>query len=92
MKSPKARFLDDKPAVNFHADLVVSDVFLKAINASMLQMTFINGIGRVDAATASAAHYKMQGAQEFLGILLTLADLPTKLPEKKEPDNLNWNA
>ncbi len=91
MKSPKAKFLEDKTAANLHADLVTSDVFIKAINASLLQMNFLTSNANGDLNRAAAAHYMHQGALEFIRILLTLSD-PPRLPKDKESDNLNWNT
>jgi hypothetical protein len=91
MKPPKSKFLEDKAACNFHADLVMSDAFVKAINTALLQMSFLTTNANGDMNRAVAAHYMHQGALEFVRILLTLAD-PPRPPAPKEADNLNWKT
>lgn len=85
MKSPKRAFQETKEAKAF-LDLATSPVFLKAIDAAMLQMQYSASQAN-DHMTAAANCFRMDGARRFAEILLKIADPETPAPRDRG-DNL----
>lgn len=85
MLTPKKTFKDSPHAKGWQS-VCDSTQFQLAVTAAKLQMDF-NAIRAPDMATAAARHWKMEGATEFLNILMNLTrpDVPDKKPLK---DNL----
>jgi len=73
--APKARFLKT-PHAKLHADIVVTESFQSACEAAMLEMQ-VGLPAATNPANGWDAHSRMQGAKDFLYILLNLAE-----PEK----------
>ena len=73
--SPKKRFMENLIAAKIHRDLVTDESFLKAIESSLLQLQAeLPKVGAGDMATAAANHYRMDGAREFVRVILNLAE------------------
>jgi hypothetical protein len=88
--SPKVRFLEQKPFVTSHQDVVLSAPFLAAADAALLQL--ISDLpDTTDPTMAAAAYHRILGARQYLRMLETVADSPKPLPPKRSLDNLNRN-
>lgn len=90
IESPQQRFERDKAAFDKHHDLVVSDSFLRAVDASLLKL-LMETKPTDDAQQALAGFHRMTGAVKFVQTLLTLTEKPKEPPKTAEP-KLNWNA
>ncbi len=73
IRSPKSRFHDKAGDVSRLAELVATPEFLHAVDTAMCQ--FIHTMPMVkDAHGSMAMAHKIEGANEFVKELLTLAD------------------
>ena len=90
LATPKTRFMEDKAAANSLADLVTESIFIKAIDAALLQMSH-EAMFTKTIEQAAIANHRLQGALAFVRILTTLADMPKPMPEQ-ESGNLRWDA
>lgn len=83
MINPKERFQKSPYAKQF-SDLTASEAFHQACEASLIQMSLNMARGN-NLSEAWDHHSRLQGAKEFLEILLTLSDPVTehaRLPSK----------
>lgn len=90
IRSPKLRFHDRKDDVNWLAELVANPRFTQAADAAMAQMVYKQPANK-DAQSAISMGHRVEGAQEFLGVLLTLADVPEPISRQNIgnlPDNV----
>lgn len=85
--SPKTRFLQNKLESEAHAKLMASALFEKAADAAMLQ-TALNLPIATASDVATANYCRIQGAQLFLSILMTLGD---PIPERPTPPDASLN-
>lgn len=85
----KQRFLENKAAVEAHAELTASNSFRSACDAAMIELS--NSLGSAsDMNHAAANAYRMEGARAYLQKLLTLADSE---PERRTTEkHLNYKA
>jgi len=85
--SPKERFQQNVVDAKAFAAIAHSELFDRATDAAMLQ--FVNGLGYTqDQLSAVASAYRLQGAQQFLAVLTTLAD--SKLAPTPPSDRLDY--
>lgn len=70
-----------------HHDLVDSESFGRGIDFALLQYQSQLNSRTVDAITASAAGFKLQGVLEFIAVLRNLADKPIESVRRPD-DNL----
>lgn len=98
--TPKQSFLGNKELVAAHARVVEQPSFQQACNLVLLQymQAMPNGLSDFSSATAlahasaaSANYYKLEGARQFLTLLLTIHEPPPRanVAEKRE---LNYRA
>lgn len=88
--SPKDRFLQAKDDASAHAKLMSSALFEKASDLAMLQ-TRLNLPICTNIEQSAANNYRMQGAEQFLLVLMTLGD-PRPEVAKLPDTSLNYNA
>lgn len=88
--SPRERFLLDKEAAKAHAAMMASTLFERASDAAMLQVQ-LNLPSAPNSESASANFYRIQGAQLFLGILMTIGD-PSIIVHDKPKHDLNYDT
>lgn len=86
--SPKQRFLLNTRLVKDYVGILDNDAFHQTIDFALLEYQSAVSRQAVDAITASAAGFKMQGALEFLQILKSLPDTAVS-PRRKDLDNLH---
>lgn len=87
-----------RPAENFRTkskenkwawnDLVATNQFQEAVTAALAQMA-VNNNSPPDLATAASWHFRMEGAKQFIGILMSLNDSQAKPQPVK---GLNYNV
>lgn len=87
--TPKARFCEDKKRAASHRDLVVSNNFLSASEAALLEM--IEDMAKsTEPAVAIAGYNRIVGAKQYMEKLANLAEVPK--PVARNTDyNLNHN-
>lgn len=90
--SPKARFLDAPLHITKHRDMLQLPEFDRAITFALLEFQAILSKGPLDFNTCAASHLRIQGAQEFIGILRNLAEAPTTLAVERRDGNLDHKA
>lgn len=73
-----------------HASMMAQPSFEMASDAAMLQ-TRLNLPLATTTEQAAANHYRMQGAENFLLVLMTLGD-PFPLPPEPPKTDLNYEA
>ena len=86
--SAKQRFLQDANRAAVHRELVVSDKFLIAAEAALLQVVADLPDSSSDPNVAVAGFNRVLGAREYLKALLNLAEQP-RVPSRTESFNLN---
>lgn len=87
----KQRFQQDKHASEAHFNMVASENFMRAVEASLCEMMKLSR-GAKDNEESAIANYKLDGAFEFLTIFTKLADVTKEVKEKPAPANLDWKA
>ncbi len=87
----KKRLLADKELVVAHRDLVVSENFLRAAEAALVD-SIMNTDDTDDPVVAAGAFHRIMGAKQFLKALLNIAETPTAPPRVPLPLNLNHHA
>lgn len=86
--TPKARFLQNKPAVGFWLNLVADPLFRAGLDASLLQLE--EALRDTDELSVAASKfYRLRGAKELERILLSL---PLPAVEQPEVDDLNLRS
>lgn len=86
IRSPRERFIEDKAQALSHAELCVNGSFVRAVDAALLQ--YIRDIPPASDAHRSVTNSaKIEGATEFVRVLMTLAD-PSPPNRKRPSDNL----
>jgi len=87
--TPQKTFAETAKSMNWRwQDTVDSVQFQSAANAALVQMAINNG-NPPDMASAAAYQWRMEGAKQFLGILMGLV-APAPQGRKQEPvANLN---
>lgn len=85
---PQLRYRKRAEVASAHRDLVVSDRFLAAADAALLQ-TVMNLPDTTDPAEAAANWHRVAGAREFLRTFINLGEQPVVLPPKPKPGNLD---
>jgi hypothetical protein len=84
--SPKERFQLNVPETKQFAGMVHCDLFERAADVAMLQFVENQGYTQ-DQLSAVASAYRLQGAQQFKTILMTLGDLkPAPTPTSDRLD------
>lgn len=91
---PKAEFMQSEPFMKAHRNMVDAEVFQRGIKTAMAQYTRVmcqiapSSMDSPNQLQASAMCFqRIQGANDFLNILLNLAETPA-IPTKRDPDNL----
>jgi hypothetical protein len=84
--TPRLRFQENKEYTTFHKELVVSDRFRAAAEASLLQ-TILAQPETDDPVVSAANWHRLEGARAFLKTLLNVAESSRTLPDKP-PQNL----
>jgi hypothetical protein len=84
MTTPKQQFAKH-PYHGAFLDLTASDDFTAAVNFAMLQFVQEQQTPGNDPAACYSNSSKLEGAKQFMRILLTLADPPNK-PTEIKPD------
>jgi len=79
--TPRQQFQAVEGARKRHADLITRAEFQIALDHAMLEYVYQQSKEVSDNSTAVA--YRLQGAQQFLSVFLSLANLPT---ESTRPD------
>jgi len=90
IRSPQARFQDNKTARAAHAELCNNPAFLEALDAAVLQYHHDLPSAK-DAHTSVTNSAKVEGVGEFVKVLLTLADVAPARPARVSsnlPDNV----
>lgn len=88
--SPKARFLNYKPFVDSHRELIQKPELQRGIDFSLLEMQLRQSEKVSDGNSAAAANYRMEGALEFVRTLKTLAEVqvvPKRVPSEGDIDH-----
>lgn len=89
-RSPRERFQENQPESTAHAELCVSPAFLRAVDAAMLQfMRELPSCKEPHGSIVNSA--RVEGAQDFVKTLLTLADKSPEQP-KRISSNLPGNV
>jgi hypothetical protein len=83
-------FQRDAKAASQHGETVLNPAFQMACQMALSQFQFLQG-PMPDMSTSAAVAWKLQGAREFLNVLLSLHDKPTA-QETKKNDGLNYDA
>jgi len=83
----KTRFLEQKPFAAAHRELVTSESFQRACEAALTEMV-LNKPAAKTHEEAVAFNYAIEGATTFLKLLLNIAEIPAKPPERPS-SNLN---
>lgn len=83
--SPKQRFLDYKPFVDAHRDLIPRPELQRGIDFALQEMVWEMTASDVDGNTAARNHYMLKGAREFVRVLKNLAERPM-LPKRMASD------
>jgi hypothetical protein len=71
--TPKIKFLDNPDYVRLHQELVVSDRFRAAVEASLVEQIMALPSTH-DHNEAAAAYYRIMGARDFISHLLNIAE------------------
>lgn len=86
IRHPRERFIEDKALALSHAELCVNGGFIRAVDAALLQ--YIRDMpSATDAHRSVTNSAKIEGANEFIKVLMTLADPPPQR-QKRPTDNL----
>jgi hypothetical protein len=85
--TPKKAFLENKAFAAAHRDLVVSDQFRVALEASLIEQVMALP-NTYDPGEAAAAYYRIVGARDFVQHLLNIAEQPKSAPTTP-PANLD---
>lgn len=85
--SPKQRFLQSKSLVSAHRSILDRPEFEVVCDYAMLHYQYLLSGKTVDAITASAAGFKLQGALEFLAVLRNLSETTPPI-QRRIDDNL----
>ncbi len=86
--TPKQRFLANKKAVEMHNANFSTDPVQNSINTALLQyQRRLGAMDSTDVVSCSAFYNRLKGAQEFVGILLNLAETP-EAPAVERPGTL----
>lgn len=84
--TPKKDFQGKKQFADAHRELVVSTQFREALNASLLE--YVSSVSGSPPEDAAANYYRIQGAREFVQVLLNIAE-QAKSPPSPLPTNLD---
>ena len=84
--SPKATFVKG-PSAQQWTDVASSQLFLAAESAAMLEMQSKGGYSKTQDQ-AAARQFQMEGAREFLSILMNLTTPPPETPKQTDSGNL----
>ena len=87
--TPRQRFQTNTAAVSAHRDLIASRAFELAADFATLQYQTELNTAPPDANGAAARFYKALGAAEFLFTMRNLAESPSPIAPRKDPDNLD---
>lgn len=85
--TPRTKFQENKAYLQSHQELVVSDRFRCALEASLVEMVLSMPM-TYDAVEAAAAYNRIMGARDFVAHLLNIAEGP-KEPKTPQPLNLD---
>lgn len=88
----KAQFQKNDLLAKAHRELVVTDAFQVAVEMALLQYQaslHSDITPNVSAADAALKFQRLEGAQDFVKILLNLGE-PTPLPKKQPETGLNY--
>lgn len=87
--NPKKDFCENSGYRKAWADVADSQTFSAAVTAALIiQQQSLNNIP--DMASAAAAAWRMEGAKQFMSILMNLAEVSPPAPEIKPGQNLTW--
>lgn len=88
--TPRPRFQENKVFCSNHKELVVSDQFRAALEASLIEQVMALP-NTYNADEAAAAYYRIVGARDFIHHLLNVAE-QSKTPPERPPANLNHSV
>jgi hypothetical protein len=91
--SPRSEFLSSADAVKAHHELIESPALAVALEVTMSEMQRRAAVG-TDATNfnqCAASHLRMLGAQEFMDVLLNLAETEVAKP-RQDNSNLPGNV
>lgn len=86
--TPKERFQAEAKNIAQHHGLVDSPAFDRGSDAALCEYCRVLAKGVVNAESAIAAGYKLQGAVRFLDHFKTLAEQPQAEPQRPNTDVL----
>ena len=79
--TPKARFLANKDAARIFGDIAASEPFQRAAEVALAEMLMRKPAAK-DAQESPALGYALEGAREYLSILMSIAEAAPKLPDR----------
>lgn len=90
---PKTRFLEQDPKVlEAYLSTLGSDQFMKAAEASLLQLVVNTKPVSSDIHCAAAAWNQVEGARRFLDMLLSIAEKPVPVSREKPGYELSYTS
>lgn len=90
IRSPKARFQDNAAVVTEHVELMAKPSFLHAVDMAMCQFVHDHPMVK-DAHGSMAMAHRIEGANEFLKVLMSLGD-KNESPKRVSVGNLEGNV
>lgn len=91
--TPKQEFLLNTAAVKAHRELMDNPRLRLSFATALLQFQRkLTSRDHPDGNTAASYFLKIQGAQEFLDILINLAEPPELAPTRADQNKLNYKA
>jgi hypothetical protein len=91
ISTPKQRFQSQQQTFSNFRDLVMSELFMVAVNTALLEYnTQIASAAGDDGNGAAAMGLKLKGALEFIATLKGLAELPPTIKPRNNDGNLNY--
>lgn len=86
--SPRARFQLERNNITSHKSMIELPSFDRGMDAALLEYASVLAKGNNTSNDAMAMGFKLQGAQEFLMFLKTLAEAAPVPQPRKDTDNL----
>jgi hypothetical protein len=91
--TPKQEFLESAAACKAHRELMQNPALRRSFNAALLHhQRRLTSAVEIDGNAAAAYFLKIKGAQEFLDILINLAEPATPASGKADLNKLNYKA
>ena len=82
--TPRARFQSSSDNISKHRNLIGTHEFQRAIDLALLQYAL--DLSKTEASLASATHWRLLGAQEFIFTLRNLAEMPQHVTTAPPPN------